>query len=347
MSLAIEIAERGLAPDPLVRAGIRALLRGRLADEKKRAGEPLEKRMKSGPIAVATAEANDQHYELPPRFFELSLGSHLKYSSCYWGDEVTSLDVAEAAMLGLTCERAELADGQDVLELGCGWGSLTLWMAQRYPASRILAVSNSADQRRFIEARCAERALGNVEVVTADMNDFTPERTFDRVVSIEMFEHMRNYQELLRRISTWLNPEGCLFIHIFCHRSLAYFFETDGENDWMARHFFTGGLMPSFDLLQRFDQHLAVEESWAVSGLHYQRTAEAWLANLDARRREVEGLFRETYGAAQAARWVRRWRLFFLACAELFGYRGGEEWLVGHYRLRRVGRESAAIKEAT
>lgn len=239
-------------------------------------------------------------------------------------------------MLALTCERAELGFNQDILELGCGWGSLTLWMAEFYPDARIVAVSNSPSQRAFIEARCRERGFRNVQVITADMNEFSIDRRFDRVVSVEMFEHMRNYQGLMERIHAWLKPDGQLFVHIFTHRELAYPFETEGEDNWMGRYFFTGGLMPSRDLLPRFQGALRLKEQWHLNGRHYQRTLEAWLANQDRHRKDILALFREIYGSGEAARWFQRWRMFFMACAELFGYRNGEEWGVSHYRFEKL-----------
>ena len=267
-----------------------------------------------GPIAPLPEKANEQHYELPPEFFTAVLGPHRKYSSCFWRTETASLAEAEAAALDITCERADLSDGQDILELGCDWGSLSLWMAERFRNSRITAVSNSAPQRRFIEAEAAARGLTNLRVITADMNEFaSAANRFDRIVSVEMFEHMRNYERLLERIASWLRPSGKLFVHHFCHRQFAYPFETDGDANWMGRHFFTGGLMPSEHLLRHFNRHLTIVGQWRWDGTHYQRTSEAWLANLDARRRDVLPILEATYGRDSSRRWFHRWRMFFLA----------------------------------
>jgi cyclopropane-fatty-acyl-phospholipid synthase len=347
-SLSLRLLERDLLPDAVIRFGIRRLLAERLRDERKGDVEAqqaslmqLVERLRESPVAIATREANEQHYEVPTAFFEQVLGRHLKYSSCYYRGGVTSLDDAEAAMLGLTCERARLRDGEDILELGCGWGSLTLWMAAHFPDARITAVSNSRTQKQFIDARAAQRGLRNVEVITCDVNvlEFPAERRFDRVVSVEMFEHVRNYETLLRRIAGWMRPQATLFVHIFTHKEFAYPFEVtgsgDGPGDWMSKHFFTGGIMPSDDLLLYFQSDLQLREHWHVPGVHYQKTAEAWLTRMDRARASLLPLFESTYGKADARKWWVCWRVFFMSCAELWGYRGGEEWLVSHYLFQR------------
>jgi len=333
----IELVENGRIPDLLTRAGIRLLLLQRLReqaqegpDQEWQAMMTFVEEMQQSPIALHTQEANEQHYELPPQFFELVLGPHLKYSCCHFPEGVKELGHAEASMLALTCERAQLQDGQQILELGCGWGSLSLWMAKHYPNSSILAVSNSRPQREFIESRAQELGLTNLSVQTCDMNDFTTEQRFDRVVSVEMFEHMRNWQSLLERISDWLKPEGKLFIHIFSHRRYAYAFSSEGDSNWMGRYFFTGGIMPSNDLLLYFQKDLLLEQHWVLSGVHYQRTADAWLQMMDSQKGEILQTFRETYGK-DADVWFQRWRMFFLATSEVWGFRGGNEWLISHY----------------
>ncbi len=338
MSL-IDLCENGLVPDVLTRYGIRQLCRQRLVEENINDIEKADLRfrrmleqLRQSPIAIETAAANEQHYEIPTRFFQLCLGKRLKYSSCFYktGDE--TLDEAEVAMLGIYSERAELKDGQHILELGCGWGSLTLWMAEKYPNANITAVSNSATQRMHIEAVCRERGWQHVKVVTCDVNTLELDANqFDRVVSIEMFEHMRNYQTLLNRISKWMKPEAKLFVHIFCHRYVMYPFETDGDDNWMGKYFFTGGIMPSADTLLHFQQDMSIQQRWLVSGEHYEKTSNHWLANQDANREEIMQIMKSTYGEKDAKRWFNRWRMFWLSCAELFGLEDGNEWLVAHY----------------
>ena len=263
------------------------------------------------------------------------LGGHGKYSCCHWQEDTETLDQAEADALRISCERAGLEDGQSVLDLGCGWGSLSLWIAEHYPNSRVTSVSNSAPQRRFIEQQAAHRGLHNIEVHTVDMNDFETDHRFDRIVSVEMFEHMRNYRELYRRVSTWLQPGGRFFKHIFCHRSTPYAFEDQGPSDWMSRHFFSGGIMPSDNLPLRFQEDLRLLRQDRWNGTHYERTSNAWLANMDRNRDLIMPIMAQTYGDESAAKWFQRWRIFFMACAELFGLNEGREWYVSHYLFER------------
>jgi len=335
---AIGWTEQGLVPDRVIRHGIRLLLKQRLSEIRAddaagslQASAAFAATLWAAPIALVPEKANEQHYELPVAFFEHVLGRHRKYSACWWPDGIESLDDAEAASLAATCQRAELVNGQQILELGCGWGSLTLWMAAHYPASRITAVSNSVSQRAYIEREAARRRLSNVRVITADMNSFETYERHDRVVSVEMFEHMRNWPELFRRVSGWLKPDGRFFLHVFAHRSTPYAFLARDESDWMSRFFFSGGMMPSDDLALCFQDHLRIVRRWRWDGTHYERTSNAWLANMDARRDSIMPLMQETYGRERAPQWWMRWRMFFMSCAELFGYDRGQQWWVSHY----------------
>ncbi|AHF03179.1 cyclopropane-fatty-acyl-phospholipid synthase [Marichromatium purpuratum 984] len=339
---AIRWVEQGLVPDGVTRGGIRALLRQRLAslpwDDCEAAlaqQRALIARMDDSAIAEVPQRANEQHYELPAAFFATVLGPRRKYSCCYWPEGVDRLERAEEVALAATLERADIRDGQRVLELGCGWGAFSLYLAERLPGCRITAVSNSHAQRRFIEAERDRLGLDGLEVVTADMNDFQPDGRYDRVVSLEMFEHMRNHRRLLGRIHDWLQPGGRMLMHIFCHRHHPYFFEDDGPSDWMTHYFFAGGLMPSDDLPLYFQDRLRLIDRWRWNGLHYAHTLEAWLARMDGARERVWPLLEQTYGTADAPLWWRRWRLFFMACAELFAFRDGQEWYVGHYLFER------------
>jgi len=350
----IGLAEAGYLPDWLIRMGIRRLLASRLQERRRGASQLMAEfvqLLKRSAVALATEQANAQHYEVPAAFFETVLGPRLKYSCCFYPDKSTrlaeradredgdrSLAQAEDAMLDLTCQRAEISDGMQILDLGCGWGSLSFWIAEHYPGCRITAVSNSRTKKQFIESRCRERGTRNIEVVTANVADYLATADYDRIVSVEMFEHMRNYETLLERVGGWLRPNGKLFVHIFCHRTYAYPFEIDGDGDWMARHFFTGGIMPSFDLLNQFDRDVKVSQSWFIDGRHYAQTCERWLKNLDAHRTKLGDLFARAIGVKEAPVVLQRWRIFFMACAELFAFGGGQEWGVGHYLLEPARR---------
>ena len=344
MKLSMSLVEKGLLPDAVIRHGIRRLLAQRLEEQDK--GDPeaqqahlmqLVEQLRRSPVAIETRAANEQHYEVPAAFYQCVLGKHLKYSSCYFQPGVASLDEAEAEMLRITTERAQLRNGERILELGCGWGSLSLYMAAKYPDSQITGVSNSNSQREFILAQAQARDLRNLQIITCDANvlSFPDDTQFDRVVSVEMFEHMRNYQILLRRISNWLKPGGTLFVHIFTHREYAYPFEVRDDSDWMAKYFFTGGIMPSDDLLLYFQDDLKLRNHWQVNGRHYQKTAECWLANMDAHHDQIMPVFIQAYGASQASKWWNYWRVFFMSCAELWGYDQGREWFVSHYLFER------------
>jgi cyclopropane-fatty-acyl-phospholipid synthase len=337
------LIRKNLLPDFLIRWGIRRLLRERLREEGR--WETLVERqqrlsrmvqfLKTQPIAVETPAANAQHYEVPTEFYQLALGQRLKYSCGYWPEGVSTLDGSEEAMLKLTCERARVENGQKILDLGCGWGALSLYLAEHYPKCRITGVSNSGTQRAYITSQAKAHRLKNLKVITADMNRFQSAQRFDRVISVEMFEHMRNYEKLMAKIASWLEPGGLLFVHIFTHLELAYLFEAKDEKDWMSRYFFTGGIMPSDPLLLYFQKDLRIADHWRVPGAHYQKTSEEWLKNTDRNKAAILKIFRQAYGPHQAlGRWSY-WRVFFMACAELWGYAGGNEWIVSHYIFQK------------
>ena len=332
------LLNHNLVPDFLIRQKIRKLNEERLSVERgKYSSEYVEKfiqDLKSLPIAIETKSANEQHYEVPADFFKLCLGEHLKYSCCYWINANDNLNTAEENMLKLTCERADLIDGLSILELGCGWGAISLWMAKTYPNSKITSVSNSESQKEYIYKECETRGITNLEVITADMNAFQTEKKFDRVVSVEMFEHMKNYDILLNKISNWLKDNGKLFVHIFTHKNFSYHFETEGKNDWMGKYFFTGGIMPSHNLLDHFNNDLKIVKNWIVDGTHYHRTAESWLDNMDQNKDKISDIFKLTYGRNHT-KWRVYWRIFFMACSELWKTSNGNEWQVSHYLFKK------------
>ena len=338
----ISYAERGCIPDNLLRWRIDRLLTGRLNQLISNGLESQEDNLRafvdearSGPIALHTEDANRQHYEVPTEFFQILLGERLKYSCCLWPEGVSDLDKAEEEMLALTVERAQIGNGMRILELGCGWGSLSLWMAERFPLSEIHAVSNSCTQREYIASQCRAKDITNLHLQTADMNSFEAPGVFDRVISIEMFEHMQNHERLMEKIARWLSPGGMLFVHIFCHRLHVYPFETEGEDNWMGRYFFTGGIMPSADLLLHYQRHLFLKDRWFVNGNHYSRTLRSWLNRLDNHSDQAIEIMRNVYGTSEANIWLNRWRIFLMACDELFAYRGGSEWFVSHYLFQK------------
>ncbi|MBS1953189.1 MAG: class I SAM-dependent methyltransferase [Cyanobacteria bacterium SZAS-4] len=342
MQFLYRLLESNLVPDAVIRLGIRKMLAQKLTEEKQLCADSncseetkltrFAEALKSQPIAIATAKANQQHYEVPTEFYKLVLGPHLKYSCAFWNEQTKTLRQAEEAMLKLTCTRADIADtGMKILELGCGWGSLSLWMAAQYPTSKILAISNSKTQKEYIDSQILERGLKNLEVRTYDINVFTTDEKFDRVVSVEMFEHLKNYELLFEHISAWLKPTGKLFVHIFAHKKFAYHYVNVDGNDWLTEYFFTGGMMPADNLFSYFQRDLKIEKQWRLNGSHYQKTCAAWLKNMDRNRSAIEPILAGAYGPGQVRRWWVYWRLFFLACEELFNFSRGEEWIVSHY----------------
>jgi cyclopropane-fatty-acyl-phospholipid synthase len=336
------LLEKDNVPDFLIRKGIRNLLAQRLEDEGKADIESQHKgqmdfirQLKASPIAIHTKEANEQHYEVPTEFYKYCLGKNLKYSSGYWDDGVTNIDVSENRMLEITCERADLQQGQNILEMGCGWGSLSLFMAEKFPESTITAVSNSRTQKIYIDEQAKQRGLKNLKIVTANIVEFDTEERFDRMVSVEMFEHMRNYTHLLKKVASWMKTNAKIFVHIFTHKELAYPFDVKDETDWMSKYFFTGGIMPSNNLFYHFQDDLEVKEHWVVNGMHYSKTSEAWLSNMDKNKAAIMPLFEATYGKDQATKWWVYWRIFYMSCAELWGYNNGNEWIVSHYVFQK------------
>jgi cyclopropane-fatty-acyl-phospholipid synthase len=338
----LQLAEKGLIPDVLLRAGIRHLIETRLEEI---AGNDCETaawlitefvaQMDQSPIALVPELANAQHYEVPAEFFHFCLGQHRKYSSCFWMEDTKDLDEAESLALIQTCEHADLQNNQEVMELGCGWGSLSLWMAEKYPQSSFTGVSNSNSQREYIMNVAKSRGLSNLTILTVDMNSFEAPKKYDRIVSVEMFEHMRNYRVLYGKVASWLKPKGKFFKHIFVHKNTPYAFEVKGDDDWMSQHFFSGGMMPSDDLPLYFQDDLKIIMRWRWEGTHYEKTSNAWLQNMDRNEKQITPILAETYGHHNVIMWRNRWRIFYMACAELFGYNNGQEWWVAHYLFEK------------
>lgn len=336
----IEKVEKGYLPDPFIRFGIRYLLKQRLSEEKAYQVEinslkfnQFLQQLKKSPLAIETEKANEQHYEIPAKFYDLVLGKHKKYSCCFFKN-TDCLDEAEHSMLELYTKRAEIEDGMKILELGCGWGSLTLYLACNYPNAKIITISNSNSQREYIESQAQKLQLNNIQVITEDINQFSTQESFDRIVSIEMFEHVRNYEVLFKNMADWLRKDGMVFIHIFCHRYCMYPFLEEGDDNWMGRYFFSGGQMPAADTLLFFQQHLNIKQRWMVDGRHYEKTANLWLKNIDQNKQAVLQIFKQVYGDSYQL-WFQRWRIFFLSCAELFGYQKGNQWMVGHFLFKK------------
>ena len=342
INTSLALAEKGIMPDNFIRAGIRKLASGRLNEisaNNCEAGSKISAdfitAMNQSKIAEVPELANAQHYEIPAEFFFYCLGNNRKYSSCFWMPDTKDLDEAELLALKQTCEHADIQDGQQILELGCGWGSLSLWMATHYPNAQITGVSNSNSQREYITQMAKSLGITNLSIITADMNNFEAPSSYDRIVSVEMFEHMRNWQVLYGKVAGWLKPKGKFFKHIFVHRNTPYLFEVQGSEDWMSQYFFSGGMMPSDDLPAHFQDDLKLINRWRWDGTHYEKTANAWLANMDANADLITPILVQTYGVKESEMWRNRWRMFYMACAELFGYNNGQEWWVGHYLFEK------------
>ncbi|CAL9227809.1 unnamed protein product, partial [Arabidopsis halleri] len=338
----LTLLEKNLLPDLVIRRLTRLLLAGRLRSGYKPTAEMqlsdllgFVESIKKMPIAINTEKPKTQHYELPTAFFELVLGRNMKYSSCYFSNDSTSLEDAEEAILALYCERAKVEDGQSVLDVGCGWGSLSLYIARKYSKCKLTGICNSKTQKAFIDEKCRKLGLQNIEIIVADISTFEHERTYDRVFSIEMFEHMKNYGELLKKIGKWMKEDSLLFVHYFCHKTFAYHFEDVNDDDWITRHFFSGGTMPSANLLLYFQENVSIVDHWLVNGTHYAKTSEEWLKRMDKEIVAIKEIMEVTYGKEDAVKWMVYWRTFFIAVAELFGYNNGEEWMVAHLLFKK------------
>ena len=342
ISTLIKLSEKKLIPDFIIRQGIKNLLKKRIQslvsdNSEKNIQNKIQfiEKMNSSSIALVPELANEQHYEIPEEFYNYCLGKHKKYSSCYWNEKTKNLDEAELLSLKLTSQHAQLTNGLNILELGCGWGSFTLWIAKQYPKSKVTAVSNSSSQRLYILEQAKKRKLKNISVITEDMNTFSPKDKYDRVVSVEMIEHMRNHKKLFQKIASWLKPDGLFFMHIFAHKTQPYLFEVQDEDDWMSQYFFSGGMMPSEDLPLFFQENLKIIDQWSWSGKQYEKTANAWLANIDSNEAKVMKILEKIYGKNHSKKWFQRWRIFFMSCAELWGYKNGNEWKVVHYLFKK------------
>ena len=333
---------RGLIPDWILRRGVRSQGKERLnmmnkVDSTKEYSKFINE-ASTGNIAVNTDDANNQHYEVDSEFFKYCLGKNLKYSCCFWDENTLDLDAAEDNMLEIYSQRAQITDGMSILDIGCGWGSLSLFLAQKYPKSEITGVSNSSSQKIFIDSVASERNISNLNIITRDINDFRAEEKYDRILSIEMFEHTKNTKKLMNLINDWLNPNGLFFMHVFAHKENPYYFDRDQKNAWMAKYFFTGGMMPNHNLFKDLKSNLEYQKSWILSGEHYERTSNAWLDKMDQNKSKILSLFERSNGSSVAKRKFHFWRLFYIACAEIFGYDNGNEWVVSHHLFKKSGK---------